>query len=205
MITAMNGKIVRMVAGFAGALLLAAVMTNPERAAAAEVVPAAVPTSGPVSATVLTNAALQKVVVPVSRFVTEPTYGRDPFFPASKRRIEPEPTIAEPEPDPEPKPKPNKMANITDPGKIIARTESDDGRTSFLSIKGILATARSRNVTLHTTVRSYLFRTGDEILLRVPDGKLRVRCLEIRGNSALFQLEGRKEPVELFLSNGLNR
>lgn len=160
--------------------------------------PEAGTSSGPVSTNLLT--VLVRVRVPDSKFVTEPTYGLDPFFPTSKRRIEPDRTVEpDPEPEPEPKREKNRMVNELNPGKISSVLASTD--TDFLSIKGILATARSRNVTLHTTLRSYLFRSGDEILLRVPDGKVRVRCIEIRDRSAVFKIEGRPEPVELFLRN----
>lgn len=196
---------VRTTVGWASFVMLAVLIGSSSAGTAAEVAPVVLPSTGPVSAAVLTNTVLQKVSVPLSKFVTEPAYGRDPFFPASKRRIEPDATIAEPVPVPEPKPEPSKMVNVRNPGKLKPSAEPEDDSLSYLSIKGILATARSRNVTLHTTVRSYLFRSGDEILLRVPDGKLRVRCLEIRDGSAVFKLTGRPEPVELFLQSGMNR
>lgn len=161
------------------------------------------PAAAPVSTTVLTNAALKKVEIPKSVFSTEPTFGFDPFYPASSRRIEPEPVTTEPAPKAEPEPQKPEMVNVRTPDTTtIVAPEEDD--FSFLAIKGITATARRRTLTLHTTVRSYTFRDGDEYLVRVPDGsapggKMRVRCLEIRGRSAVFKLQGRAEPVELFM------
>jgi len=164
--------------------------------------PAAGETNAPVSAAVLTNAVLQKVEYPKSEFVIEPTFGRDPFYPASTRRTavaEPVvPTTPEVTPDITPTGPPKEMVNTLDPS-LAGRAEAPDNELAFLSVKGIIATTSRRVITLHTTVRSYIFRTGDSMTVRVPDGRMRVRCLEIRGRSGVFQVEGRTEPVELHL------
>lgn len=160
---------------------------------------------GPTSANVLTNAVLQKIEYPRSEFVIEPSYGKDPFHPASGRRTSvtaeapvpgPTPTVAVTAAPPAVA-KPAEMVNTFDPAKVAA--EPVDNELAFLSVKGIIATTSSRVITLHTTVRSYIFRTGDSMTVRVPDGRMRVRCLEIRGRSGVFQIEGRPEPVELHL------
>jgi hypothetical protein len=156
----------------------------------------------PASAAVLTNAVLQKVEYPKSEFSIEPGYGRDPFFPASTRRT----AVAEPpvetSPPPAaiapPKKEPSAMANTFDPAKVVQPAADND--LAFLSVKGIIATTSSRVITLHTSVRSYIFRTGDAMSVRVPDGRMRVRCLEIRGRSGVFQIDGHSEPIELQLS-----
>lgn len=151
----------------------------------------------PSSAAVLTNALLQKVDYPKSVFSIEPTFGRDPFYPASTRRT----AVKEPVPAPPDEPKPEEkepvMTRVLDPAKVP--TGPVDNDLAFLSIKGIIATTSQRVITLHTTVRPYVFRTGDAMTVRVPDGRMRVRCLEIRRRSGLFQVEGRAEPVELHL------
>lgn len=158
-------------------------------------------TNAPVSAAVLTNAVLQKVEYPVSEFVIEPSFGRDPFFPSSTRRTAVvEPVVAAPpavQPEKIEAGPPKGMVNSLDPSQ--AQPVAEDNELAFLSVKGIIATTSRRVITLHTTVRSYIFRTGDSMTVRVPDGRLRVRCLEIRGRSGVFQIEDRPEPVELHL------
>ena len=158
-------------------------------------------TNSAVSAAVLTNAVLQKVEYPISDFVIEPSFGRDPFFPSSTRRTAVvEPTVVV---TPEVKPEkievgpPKGMVNSLDPSQ--AQPVAEDNELAFLAVKGIIATTSRRVITLHTTVRSYIFRTGDSMTVRVPDGRLRVRCLEIRGRSGVFQIEDRPEPIELHL------
>jgi hypothetical protein len=162
-----------------------------------------VSTNAPTSTAVLTNAVLQKVEYPRSYFVIEPTFGRDPFHPASTRRtkvtkpVEPVvPAVGVPGPE-VPGPEGPGMTNALASGQVQAAPPDND--VAFLSVKGIIATIVSRVVTLNTTVRSYIFRTGDSMTVRVPDGRLRVRCLEIRGRSAVFQVENKPEPLELHL------
>jgi len=167
-------------------------------------VPAKTPVSGPVSAMVMTNAALQKIEYPQSQFAFAPGVGRDPFHPQSTRRTTP---IAKPEPTVVEEPKPTKEPSIipdlpTMPAGPVREVDPDEG-TSFFALKGILATRSRRLVTLSSTVKSYIFTTGDEMMIRVPDGKMRVRCIEIRSRSAVFQLEGKRDPVEFFLRDNL--
>ncbi|MGB0581497.1 MAG: hypothetical protein ACPGVU_17510, partial [Limisphaerales bacterium] len=153
--------------------------------------------SAPVSAGVLTNAALIPVQIPKSVFTYDETFGKDPFNPKSTRRTQPEePEVIE-TPD-APKPEPKKMSLQMNP-KLVDRTvNTDDTGLDFLSIKGIIATARSRTVTLDTTTRTYSFRSGDEYFVRVPDnGRLRIRCVEIRSREAVFKLSDRPEPIVL--------
>lgn len=190
----------------ASVLSLVAMSGTAVELSAADEAPAAVkaPVSGPVSATVMTNAALQKVDYPQSFFKFQPGFGRDPFHPQSTRRTTP---VATPEPASVPKPSPQESTAIV-PAAVnpttgpVRELDPDDG-TSFFVLKGVLATRSRRLVTLSTTVKSYIFQTGDEMMLRVPDGKMRVRCLEIRSRSAVFQLEGKREPVVFSLRDDL--
>lgn len=177
------------------ALLACAIIPSTVRAAE---VPAAA-NAGPVSAAMLTNAALIEVTIPQSVFTSDAGFGKDPFNPTSSRRTQPkEPPPMEKEKPTEPKPEPKKMSLQMDP-KLVDRTvKTDDSGLDFLSIKGIIATARSRTVTLDTTTRSYVFRSGDEFFVRIPDdGRLRIRCVEIRSREAVFKLADRPEPIVL--------
>lgn len=160
-------------------------------------------TNAPTSAAVLTNAVLQKVEYPKSDFVIVPTFGRDPFHPASTRRtkvtepVEPvAPAVGVQGPGAQGPEVPG-ITNALASGRVQAAPPDND--LAFLTVKGIIATAVNRVVTLNTTVRSYIFRTGDSMTVRVPDGRLRVRCLDIRGRSAVFQVEDKPEPLELHL------
>jgi len=159
-------------------------------------------TNAPTSASVLTNAVLQKVEYPTSEFVIEPTFGRDPFHPASTRRtavakpVAPAPPVAA-EASQQTVGGASGVTNALVSGQV--QPAPPDNELAFLTVKGIIATSSSRVITLNTTVRSYIFRTGDSMTVRVPDGRLRVRCLEIRGRSGIFQVEGRTEPLELHL------
>lgn len=154
--------------------------------------------SGPVSAAVLTNAALIAVSVPKSVFNVDANFGRDPFNPKSTRRSKPAEPVVKEKPVEEPKPEPKKTSLQMNP-KLIDRTvNTDDTGLDFLSIKGIIATSRSRTVTLDTTTRTYVFRSGDELFVRVPDNKrMRIRCVEIRSREAVFKLADRPEPIVL--------
>lgn len=177
-------------------ITVCAALLAPSAIVAAETTAAAPEAAeGPVSASVLTNAALISVKIPKSIFSSDPAFGVDPFNPNSTRRTEPD----EPAPEPMPEePEPKKTGLEMNP-KLVDRTVSvDDTGLDFLSIKGIIATARSRTVTLDTTARTYVFRSGDEIFVRIPDDKrLRIRCVEIRRREAVFKLADRPEPVVL--------
>jgi hypothetical protein len=73
-----------------------------------------------------------------------------------------------------------------------------------LSLRGITATKTRRIAEVNTGVRSYSFLKGDLQLLRLPgDRQLKVRCLDIRDRSAIFQAEGEPETKELFLREGV--
>ncbi len=150
----------------------------------------------------LTNAVLQPVSFPKAMFSIDITAGKDPFFPTSLRR-DPKPAVVEPV-QPAPVAPPLTAPAIASMATNLAGLNpaivaADATGKSYFKIKGLAAAKKRRFVTLHTAVKSYDFTTGDEMLLRVPDGTKRVRCLEIRPQSAVFQIEGEPEPIELFL------
>jgi hypothetical protein len=159
------------------------------------------PRSGPASANILTNAALDKIEYPQAVFLSRPETGLDPFFPVSTRRVDEvaaKKRAAEEAEKPKSDPKIQKMV-VAPPVVVRPLPVNGPERLKYLSIKGLSGTAKRRFVTLHTTTKSYHFTTGDEMLLRIPDGKMRVRCLEIRGKSAVFQVQDHPESIELFL------
>ncbi|PAW83725.1 MAG: hypothetical protein B9S33_13130, partial [Pedosphaera sp. Tous-C6FEB] len=73
-----------------------------------------------------------------------------------------------------------------------------------LSLRGISGTLNRRVAVIHTGAKSYDFIKGELMLLRLPnEQQLKVRCVEIRDRSAVFQVDGEKETKELFLREGL--
>ncbi|MFT4689089.1 MAG: hypothetical protein ACI9OD_001293 [Limisphaerales bacterium] len=161
------------------------------------------PRSGPALANILTNASLDEIEYPQAVFLSRPDTGLDPFFPESTRRMD---VVALRKRAVEEAKKPTRTPaaeKILAGPPVVARPLPVEGPKvlKYLSIKGVSGTSKRRFVTLHTTTKSYHFKTGDEMLIRIPDGKLQVRCLEIRGSSAVFQVKDHPESIELFLRN----
>lgn len=133
--------------------------------------------------------------------------GRDPFFPGSKRRM---PKAPEP-PKPPVAPAVTNKIVITNPPPPSVVTNlppvvppSDLLGSANLTLRGLSGTKNRRVVVVHTGARSYDFLKGDSILIRLPNDKqLKVRCLDIRERSAIFQVEGETETKELFLREGV--
>lgn len=169
--------------------------------------PAPAPATPPIHAT-----------IPKATFSTALDDGRDPFFPASKRRIPKPPKPPEP-----PKPPPPATTNTTvvirppDPGTtnpppatLVTNTAPVTPPipvtligSANLSLRGITATKTRRIAEVNTGVRSYTFLKGDTQLIRLPgDRQLKIRCLDIRERSAVFQAEGEPDTKELFLREG---
>ena len=159
----------------------------------------AAPAAAPVA---LTNASLARVDFPKSSFSIDIDIGKDPFFPGSSRR---DPKPVEPPPPPEPAVKEPIIRSLNTNTVVMAKgiVAADTTGKPYFKIKGLSGSLKRRFVTLHTGVKSYDFTTGEEMLLRVPEGQKRVRCLEIRNQSAVFQVEGEPEPIELNLRDGI--
>ena len=150
--------------------------------------------------------------------------GNDPFFPTSKRRI-PKPVEVKPPPPPvvpvvtnspppikvavvQPQPptvtpQPPTVASPTNPPPVV-EVKPDLLGAANLSLRGISGTQNRRVAVIHTGAKSYDFIKGELMLLRLPnEQQLKVRCVEIRDRSAVFQVDGEKETKELFLREGL--
>lgn len=150
--------------------------------------------------------------------------GNDPFFPTSKRRI-PKPVEVKPPPPPvvpvvtntpppikvavvqpqPPKvtPQPPPSVSPTNPPPVV-EIKPDLLGAANLSLRGISGTQNRRVAVIHTGAKSYDFIKGELMLLRLPnEQQLKVRCVEIRDRSAVFQVDGEKETKELFLREGL--
>ena len=109
------------------------------------------------------------VEIPKSVFNSEPAFGRDPFFPTSKRRQPKAPIVTEKQqPSAPPPPK-----------------------SQSLELKGMTG-----GIVL---INNMTFAEGDEAFVKIPNGRVRIKVLEIREGSVLVQVEGEAEPAELKL------
>lgn len=160
-----------------------------------------------------TNAVSLVVVFPKSVFNATLEAGRDPFFPTSKRRL-PKP-VDPPKPPPVvvppsatnttavPIPSPPAPGTPINPPSVTPPPPDRIGSAS-LSLRGIVGNKAKKWATIHTGVKSYDFLKGDEMLIRLPNEKtLKVRCVDIRDRSAVFQADGEPHTREIFLREGL--
>lgn len=171
-----------------------------------------------------TNIPPVSITFPRAAFKIALEAGNDPFFPTSKRRV-PKPVEIKPPtppvvpvvtnpppvkvevavnpPPPPPKVKPPAVDTPTNSPPVV-EVKPDLIGAANLSLRGISGTQTRRVAVLHTGAKSYDFIKGDLMLLRLPnEQQLKVRCVEIRDRSAVFQVDGEKETKELFLREGL--
>ena len=99
-----------------------------------------------------------------------PPKGRDPFFPNSHRR-DPVPIMP------------------------VAMTEKPPP-SSELVLKGVVGAANHRLAVINNVI----LETAESGTVRVPGGKLRLKCMEIGEDFALIQVEGEIEPKRLRLT-----
>lgn len=131
-------------------------------------VQAAAPTATPTAANpAATNAPAATVPPPKSVFNEKLAGGKDPFFPNSARRGEKAPAPGVPQASP----------SVT--------------LLSQLAIKYI---APNRDFVL---INDKTLGIGEEGAVRVQSGRVRVKVIEIRENSALVQVEGNPERMEI--------
>lgn len=140
-----------------------------------------------------TNAPPKVVVIPKSVFTDDIKVGKDPFFPNSLRRNPPPPPPKTPEqpggkkdekaaPPPPPPPPP-------DPFKDF-------------SLRGISGTATRKFATIHTRIKSYVFRKGERQDVKTPEGSVSLRCVDIQDESVIIRIDGKPEQKELLLRSG---
>jgi hypothetical protein len=116
-----------------------------------------------------------KFVAPRSVFVDDSKTGKDPFFPSSARRLE---KVLGSSGTQTPVPAPNK--NVFD----------------RLQLKGILGNS-SRRLAL---INNHTFEVGEQGEVKTREGKLNVRCWEIRNRSVVVSFVGESQRKELFLN-----
>jgi hypothetical protein len=99
-----------------------------------------------------------------------PPKGRDPFYPNSHRR------------DPVP--------------VAVARPDKPASLVGDLRLQGIVGTASHRMAIINGTS----FDAGEQDTIRVPNGRIKVKCLEIGEDYAVVLAEGEAQPKRLDLS-----
>lgn len=135
--------------------------------------PAAKPAAAPVSPAAVALATNDLASQYISVFEDlPPPQGKDPFFPRSHRR-DPKPAAASQAP----------IGMAAEPAAAI------------LVLKGVVG-SKSRRLAL---INSETMAVGDTASVRVADGRVRVRCLEIGPDYVLLNVEGEEQPKRLEL------
>lgn len=117
-----------------------------------------------------------KFVAPRSVFADDPKTGKDPFFPSTARRLEKVPGSA-----------PGTQPSVQAPNKNVF---------DHLQLKGILGNP-TRRLAL---INNHTFEVGEQAEVKTPEGRLNVRCWEIRNRSVVVSFVGESQRKELFLN-----
>lgn len=155
------------------AILLAGLASAPGDKPPAVPVPAPGPVPAPVNLVASINT--QRSV-----FVSDPSFGKDPFYPESKRRLKDLPAL--------PPPSTNKVD-----GTVIV---SEAGFDKFM-LKGI---SRSGDRKL-AMINFYTFAEGEEQEVKVDNQTITVKCELIKERSVVIRIKDRTK--ELMLRNGV--
>jgi hypothetical protein len=131
--------------------------------------PAAATANPSASATSTNDLALQYISVFEA---LPPAQGKDPFFPKSHRR-DPVPT----------------------PGTQAAAGSTPAPVAPVLVLKGVVG-SKTRRFAL---INSEAMTVGETSSVRVPDGRVRVRCVEIGPDYVWIKVEGEEQPKRLEL------
>ncbi len=133
--------------------------------------PAAKPAAAPASPSATATNGLSSQYVSVFEDLP-PAQGKDPFFPKSHRR------------DPAPTPAAQGAAG-SNPAPVVP----------VLVLKGVVG-SKTRRFAL---INSEAMAVGETSSVRVPDGRVRVRCVEIGPDYVLVKVEGEEQPKRLEL------
>jgi len=139
--------------------------------------PSAPPKPAAVKTNIVAAATSQAATENLSVFVElMPPKGRDPFFPASHRR------------DPVPPPLAMQDNNSPPPPAVV------------LMLKGIVGSSNHRRALIAGGKNTVDLETGESATVHVPNGQVRVKCLEIGEDHAVIQVEGETEQKRLELN-----
>lgn len=129
-----------------------------------------------------TNSAPKVIQIPKSVFTSDPTNGKDPFFPDSIRRNPPSPRPPTPTP-------------TTDRSKG-PQVGLNKNPASDLVLQG-LAGSKSQRLGL---INGRTFAAGESGTIVITNGvSLRLKCIEIRPRSVIVQVDGEASTRELKL------
>jgi len=115
---------------------------------------------------------LLAVVVPESHFVSEPSVGKDPFFPDSTRRL---PSLP-----------------ITQKAVV-----TEVNRASLLTLRGVSG-PEQRRIAL---INNLTFAPGEEGTVRTSAGLLKIRVVSIADKAVTVLIDGDSRPRELVLDD----
>ncbi|MBI2924439.1 MAG: hypothetical protein HYY24_01910 [Verrucomicrobia bacterium] len=143
---------------------------------AAQTNQSAAPAAAPAAALVRPAAELATLMaaIPKSEFVFEAEVSRDPFFPKSSR------------------------LRPTAPASALGTAPTPQDLTSGLALKGFLGSPTKPLALLNNRTCA----PGEEVVVKLPGGQLKVRCVEIRQKSVVVTIEGEPGRKELFLRAG---
>jgi hypothetical protein len=106
---------------------------------------------------------------PKSVFNSQPGFGKDPFFPTSTRlRVRP-------------------PVQVTDPASVHA------GVLDSFVLKG-LAVLNQRKLAI---INNYTVETGEEFTVKVSGKVFKVKCVEIKTNSVIINVNGSSKELQL--------
>lgn len=122
-----------------------------------------------------TETALVVETVHASMFVSDPTFGKDPFFPGSQRRT----TL----------PTPSQTQVVTN---VPLETSSEE-LFRLLEIKGISFPSSGPLV----LINKYTLAEGEERMFKLAGRAFPVRCVSIKDRSAVLSIRGRTKEFTL--------
>ena len=121
---------------------------------------------------------LDEVASTKSVFVDDVNFGKDPFFPASKRRV---PVVAVP------------ATNVVQDAGFFSQVFAS------VVLRGISGLPTKRLALLNNRT----VEVGEETEIKYNNQSFRVKCLEIREKSVLLGVDGSKETKEIRLRSGM--
>jgi hypothetical protein len=83
-----------------------------------------------------------------------------------------------------------------DPVPVLAAPADKPPPSSELVLKGILGASNHRMAVINNAI----LEAGESGTVHVPSGRMRIKCVEIGGDSALIQVEGENQPKRLQLN-----
>ena len=109
-----------------------------------------------------------------STFVSDPTFGKDPFFPNSKRRLG--------------LPAPRATVSVVPDVNPTGEPQWD-----LLNLRGI-SLAATRKLAM---INHYTFAEGEEMDVKVANQVVKVRCVSIKERSVVISVKGRTREIKL--------